>query len=74
MLHYRLRTKIVGVLGATRPELISIPAGAILRVLDRSANSMGFLEVEWDGNNLQVFSNDFRDHGEFVTHAAHDSD
>jgi len=67
MVRYKLRTKTVCVCkGASRPDLIFIPAGAILRVLDGSANSTGLVEVEWEGNNVQIFSADLRDRGELI--------
>jgi len=67
MLRYRLRTTTLAVHEeATRPVAISIPAGTVVRVSDNSANSGGFVEVEWDGNNVKVFAVDLRDRGELI--------
>jgi len=67
MLRYRLRTTTLGVhREAARAVAISKAAGTVLRVSDDSANSSGFVEVEWDGKNVQVFAVDLRDRGELI--------
>jgi hypothetical protein len=67
MLRYRLRTTTIVVhREATRPVAISIPAGTVLTVPDDSANSGGFLQVEWDGESVQIFAVDLRDRGELI--------
>jgi len=56
MLRYKLRTTTVAVhQEVTRSVAISIPAGTVLRVPEDSANSSGFVEVEWDGKSIQIF-------------------
>lgn len=67
MQHYRLRRATVGLhQEATRLVAISIPAGAILRVPDDFANSTGFVEIEWNGESVQMFAVDIRDRGELI--------
>ena len=62
---YQLRKTTVGVhQKATRPVAILIPAGSFLRVPDGIANAAGLVEVEWDGEIVQVFAVDLRDRGE----------
>ena len=62
---YRLLKTTVGVhQEASRPVAISIPAGSFLRVPDGIANAAGLVEVEWDGETVQVFAVDLRDRGE----------
>lgn len=43
-----------------------IPAGTILRVPDGLADAAGLVEVEWDGETVQVFAVDVRDSGELI--------
>jgi hypothetical protein len=67
MLRYRLPTTTVAVhREAAQPVAISIPSGTVLTVPDDSANSSGFVEVEWDGKSVQVFAVDLRDRGELI--------
>jgi|KBSSwiStaDraftv2_1062776.scaffolds.fasta_scaffold1240578_2 hypothetical protein len=64
---YRLRTSSSGLQkGVTHPIAISIPAGAIVRVPNNTANAVGFVEVEWDGETVQMFAVDLRDRGELI--------
>jgi hypothetical protein len=64
---YRLQKTTVGVhQEASRPVAISIPAGSFLRVPDGLANAAGLVEVEWDGETVQVFAVDLRDRGELI--------
>ena len=51
---------------ASRPVAISIPAGTVLRVPDGLANAAGLVDVEWDGETVQVFAVDLRDRGELI--------
>lgn len=67
MICYRLRTTTVGVhQEATRPVAISIPAGTVLKVPDDSVSSTGLIEVEWDGETVQIFAIDLSDRGELI--------
>jgi hypothetical protein len=67
MLRYRLRTTTLGVhQEATRHVAITIPAGTILKVPDGIANAAGFVEVEWDGERVEIFAVDLRDRGELI--------
>jgi hypothetical protein len=43
-----------------------IPAGSFLRVPDGIANAAGLVEVEWDGETVQVFAVDLCDRGELI--------
>jgi hypothetical protein len=52
--------------GTPRPIAISIPAATVLRVPDGYVNAGGFVEVEWDGKNVQLFAVDLRDRGELI--------
>jgi hypothetical protein len=64
---YRLRTTTLGLhKGAPHLVAISIPAGSFLRVPDGLANAAGLVEVEWDGETVQVFAVDLRDRGESI--------
>ena len=64
---YRLRTTTLGLhKGVTHPVAIWIPAGSFLRVPDGLANAAGLVEVEWDGETVQVFAIDLRDRGELI--------
>jgi hypothetical protein len=65
---YRLRTTTIGLQkGDTHPVVISIPAGSLLRVPDGIANAVGTIEVEWDGQAVQMFAADVHARGESVT-------
>jgi hypothetical protein len=71
MLRYRLRTATVAVhKESTRPVAITIPAGTILKGFDGLANTSGFVEVEWDGERVQIFAVDLRDRGEIIRRAS----
>ena len=64
---YRLQKTTVGVhQEASRPVAILIPNGTVLRVPDDNANAAGLVEVEWDGETVQVFGVDLRDRGELI--------
>ena len=64
---YKLGKTTVGLhQEATRHVAISIPAGSLLRVPDGIANAAGLVEVEWDGEAVQVFAVDLRDRGELL--------
>ena len=64
---YRLRVSSSGLQkGVTHPIAISIPAGSILRVPNGIANSLGLVEVEWDGETVQMFAVDLHDRGALI--------
>jgi hypothetical protein len=64
---YRLRVSSSGLQkGVSHPIAISIPAGSILRVPNNVANAVGLVEVEWDGETVQMFAVDLRDRGELI--------
>lgn len=64
---YRLRISSSGLQkGVTHPIAISIPAGSILRVPNGIANSVGLVDVEWDGETVQMFAVDLHDRGELI--------
>ena len=68
MLRYRLRSKIVGVHQEdTRQVAIYIPAGSVVTVHDEVVDVTGFLEVEWNGESVQVFAVDLRNRGELTS-------
>ena len=50
----------------TRSVAISIPAGSFLRVPDDLVNAAGLVDVEWDGETIQIFAVDLRDRGELI--------
>jgi hypothetical protein len=52
--------------GVSHPIAISIPAGSFLRVPNNPANATGLVEVEWDGETVQMFAVDLRDRGELI--------
>ena len=64
---YGLRKATVGIhQGATPPVAIWIPAGAVVRVVEGFVNAAGFVEIEWDGTIVQIFSVDLHDRGELI--------
>jgi hypothetical protein len=67
MLRYRLRTTTLAVdRKNTRPEIVTIPAGAVLKVANDLVDADGFVEVQWDGESVQIFAVDLRDRGELI--------
>lgn len=56
--------------GVSHPVAISVPAGSILRVPNLIANSVGLLEVEWDGETIQMFAVDLHDRASLVQAAS----
>jgi hypothetical protein len=67
MLRYRLRTTTLGVhQGDTSPVAISIPAGTVLSVPEGAVKNSGFVNVEWDGQSVQIFAVDLRERGELI--------
>jgi hypothetical protein len=65
--YYRLRMPSSGLQkGVTHPIAISIPAGAILKVPTKIEAAVGLIDVEWDGENVQVFAVDLRDRAELL--------
>jgi hypothetical protein len=64
---YRLRTTTIGLKkGDIHPVVISMPAGSLLRVPDGIANAVGMIEVEWDGEAVQMFAVDVHACGESI--------
>ena len=64
---YKLRAPTLGLIQeATHHVVVSIPAGSFLRVPDGIANAAGLVEVEWDGETVQIFAADLRDRGELI--------
>jgi hypothetical protein len=67
MLYYRLRTTTVGVhRDATRLVAITVPSGTILKVPDDPTNARGFVEVDCEGEWVQIFAVDLRDRGVLI--------
>jgi hypothetical protein len=67
MLHYRLWIETVAVhQQATRRVAMTIPSGTVLKVLNADKDANGFVEVEWDGESVQIFAIDLRDRGELI--------
>jgi hypothetical protein len=67
MLRYRLRTATVALhQEAARPVAITIPSGTIVKVPHGLADSGVFVDVEWDGERVQIFAVDLRDRGELI--------
>ena len=69
MLRYRLRTATVGVhqeIGCTHSVVIIIPSGTVVKVFDGSATASGFVDVDWDGERVQLFAVDLADRGEIM--------
>ena len=56
--------------GVAHPIAISVPAGSILGVPDNLAAAVGLVEVEWDGETVQMFAVDLRDHGALIQAAS----
>jgi hypothetical protein len=64
---YRLQTKTLVLReGSTRPVAMLLPAGSLLRMCEGFLNSSGLVEVEWEGENVQVFAVDLRERGELI--------
>jgi hypothetical protein len=64
---YRLRISSSGLQkGVNHPIAISIPAGSIVRVPNNFANAVGLVEVEWDGETVQIFAVDLRERGQLI--------
>lgn len=67
MMYYKLRTATVGIdQETTRPVVISIPAGSLVRVPDDFVATGGFVNVDWNGKSVQIFAVDLRDRGELI--------
>ena len=67
MLRYRLGNETVAVhTEGTHPVAIIIPCGTILNVLDRLADTGGFVDVEWDGKTCKIFNVDLRARAEII--------
>jgi hypothetical protein len=65
MLCYQVTDDNCGRTSRSRPaSYSSLPAGTMLKVLDGVANAGGFVDVEWDGEIVQIFGVDLRDRGE----------
>jgi hypothetical protein len=54
-------------LRASKPRLIHIPSGAIVKVISDSGNSDGTIEVLWEGDPVVVFKIDLEERGNEVT-------
>jgi hypothetical protein len=46
--------------------MVFIPIGAVVRVLDNSPNSNGYLQAEWGGKRIQIFAVDLQDRGDLI--------
>ena len=67
MLRYRLRTITVGLhQEGGRSVVISIPAGAIIRVQDGLINTTGLIRVEWRMESIRIFAADLHARGELM--------
>lgn len=67
MLRYKLRTATVVVChGDGHPVAMTVPCGAILNVPDESVNSIGQVEVVWNGSSVRMFAEDLHSRGTLI--------
>jgi len=67
MKFYRLQKTTVALhQEAHRPVVVFIPEGTVLRVPDDVARTAVMVEVQWDGETVEVFAVDLRARGELV--------
>jgi hypothetical protein len=57
---YRVRTLLRGIHATEPKEIVTIPTGATLSIVEQP-NSEDFVSVRWDGRDLLVFSRDLQD-------------
>jgi hypothetical protein len=66
---YRLRTPTIGAVRDfedARPLPITLPAGAVLTVVDDDLGRTGYVRVQWDQLIITMFSIDLRERGELM--------
>jgi DNA-binding beta-propeller fold protein YncE len=66
MLRYRLRRNTVAVFQSNDRVIITLRDGTIVKVPDDFAKCIGFVEVGWGCEKVQMFAVDLRDHGELI--------
>jgi len=64
---YRLRIQTLAVpLVVSHPVALFIPQGSLLRVSTPESEHSGMVEVEWNGQRVQIFAVDLKERGELV--------
>lgn len=68
---YRIRTATIALApdAKGRKVAITIPEGAIVRIVDVPVEGSQSLNVEWEGKTCELFTQDLRDRGEEVSSA-----
>ncbi len=62
---YRLKTPTLAIInqdGQNRP--ITIPHGAVVKVIDGPLDGNRLVDVKWDGKTVMMFTTDIRERGE----------
>jgi hypothetical protein len=64
---YRLRATALAILDPDGQRLLlTIPQGAVVRVVAGPLDGGRFVDVEWEGKTVIMFTKDIREHGELV--------
>jgi hypothetical protein len=63
--HYRLNTSTLAImtLPNEKPIPVTIPQGALIRVVADQLHGTDFVSVKWDGKTVMMFTSDLRERG-----------
>jgi hypothetical protein len=70
--HYRLNTPILGIMSLPNDKRIpvTIPKGAVVKVVNGPLDGTRLVDVEWDGEEVMMFTVDLRERGTLVAAAS----